>query len=64
METPFHGYYHMTPDRTLNGERPFQPLDMPVRLWELVKQCWAHEPLMRPTMNQIIVELQGITASE
>lgn len=41
------------------GERPLLPDSLPPALRDLVRRCWSHQPVDRPTFAQIVQELNG-----
>jgi hypothetical protein len=49
--------------KVLRGDHPQWPtLDacdgevFPNDLWQLVQRCWAHDPTIRPTMEEILLD--------
>ncbi|KAJ7623223.1 kinase-like domain-containing protein [Roridomyces roridus] len=50
--------------RVMAAERPSRPYDasgeklMPETLWNLVQQCWAHNPSERPSMARVVELMQ------
>nr|KAJ3418032.1 hypothetical protein HK105_000453 [Polyrhizophydium stewartii] len=40
-----------------DGERPTRPRGVPDVLWQIVEDCWAHDPEARPTFRNIAARL-------
>jgi tRNA A-37 threonylcarbamoyl transferase component Bud32 len=47
-------------NKVIEGLRPDRPDDIPDRLWLLMQQCWAHDPIDRPPFSEIGGELLEI----
>jgi Protein tyrosine and serine/threonine kinase len=41
-------------------ERPRIPSRCPAPLSQLMQQCWAHDPNVRPSFNEIVPWLEGL----
>ncbi|KAG8681677.1 hypothetical protein FRC08_015489 [Ceratobasidium sp. 394] len=39
-------------------------IPIPDRLWDLLVRCWAHEGAQRPTIQEVIVELEEMKRME
>ncbi|KAH8829901.1 kinase-like domain-containing protein [Flagelloscypha sp. PMI_526] len=51
----------------LRGERPARPQQVGSftdELWNLIERCWAHQPEMRPTFDDITIIMGGIISRE
>ncbi|GAB6023673.1 hypothetical protein CHUAL_008436 [Chamberlinius hualienensis] len=53
-------FYH----KLCNGYRMAKPSLAPNSIYNLMSQCWVHEPKMRPTFSQIITKLSEIMNPE
>jgi len=42
------------------GYRPRKPDGLSSAAWHLVQRCWAQDPVMRPTMSQVVTELVAL----
>jgi hypothetical protein len=49
--------------KVLRGDRPHRPTPdacdgaiFPDHLWQLVQKCWAHDPTIRPTIDEILLD--------
>ena len=43
------------------GKRPIIPIDCPIQIKKLIKQCWNQDAKQRPTMQQIIEYLENFS---
>ncbi|KAJ3317157.1 hypothetical protein HDV06_001962 [Boothiomyces sp. JEL0866] len=41
-----------------DGERPGKPSTVPDNIWNIITDCWAHNPSERPSFAQITLKLQ------
>lgn len=41
------------------GERPGLPRDAPADLLSLIEACWAHDPSARPTLENVLADLNS-----
>lgn len=46
-----------------DGERPDRPSDLPENIWSLLQAAWNHDPMIRPTFQEISVSLSVILKS-
>jgi hypothetical protein len=53
--------------KVLRGDRPERPTPVvcdgevfPLCLWQLVQRCWAHDPTIRPTMDEIMLDATSL----
>uniref|UniRef100_A0A8R1HZ52 receptor protein-tyrosine kinase n=1 Tax=Caenorhabditis japonica TaxID=281687 RepID=A0A8R1HZ52_CAEJA len=52
--TPFDGLSnHEVYNYTMSGVRPRYPLNCPKEMYDLMNECWIHEPKERPTVTQL-----------
>ena len=42
-----------------HGHRPQRPENIPDSYWNLINQCWAHDPEVRPTFEEIVERLKS-----
>ncbi|MEW5301204.1 MAG: hypothetical protein WDW36_004078 [Sanguina aurantia] len=47
-----------------NGFRPKRPQGFDPRVWNLVTQCWAQDPVERPTMEMVLRQLEDIADAD
>jgi serine/threonine protein kinase len=48
----------------LEGHRPIIPPDCPANFRELVSQCWATDPAVRPSADQLVTMLEDLLNEE
>jgi hypothetical protein len=49
--------------KVAEGYRPKRPKTFPADVWEVVEACWAQQPGMRPTSEQLVERLRQILAA-
>ncbi|OHS97880.1 TKL family protein kinase [Tritrichomonas foetus] len=59
-EIPFHNYARplQVASKVMAGERPQIPSNISDSLQSLIKRCWAQDPSQRPSMHQVVAELE------
>lgn len=48
------------PPQVSAGYRPPCPPGLNARLWSLISRCWHEDPVERPSMTQVVGELQQL----
>ncbi len=55
---------YLIPTRTLKGEREKIPTDCPTPMGNLIKKCWQANPDDRPTIKEVLTDLDAMHESE
>lgn len=55
----FVGKHHSHYNNFRNRERLERPENIPDSYWNLINQCWAHDPEVRPTFEEIVERLKS-----
>lgn len=55
--------------RVMKGLRPTKPssdqaLELSAEIWEVMERCWGHSPAERPSVDQVVERLSGISPTE
>ncbi|KAG5729731.1 Serine/threonine-protein kinase HT1 [Termitomyces sp. T112] len=69
-ERPFFEYpiYSQIPEIVLNGKRPSRPTSastpwtdwgLTEDKWRLMEECWLHDPMTRPTIDDVVRRIEG-----
>lgn len=61
---PAYNWSHNVEDDVCRGVRPPTPDNTPAQFVELMTQCWAHDPSLRPTFDAVSKKLLGLDMSD
>ena len=49
--------------KVAGGYRPAKPFSVPMPVWDVVQRCWSQDPKVRPSMEEVLLELLAIEQS-